>query len=58
MIPRTFGPALGSVVVGIALGIATVIGVAQFSGQDSVPSGHAVPADDAVLGSPEYGSRG
>ncbi|HLR48045.1 MAG TPA: DUF2613 domain-containing protein [Corynebacterium sp.] len=56
--PRTFGPALGSVVVGIALGIVTVIGVAQFSGQDSVPSGHAVPADQAVLGSPEYGSRG
>ena len=29
--PRTFGPALGSVVVGIALGIITIIGVAQFS---------------------------
>lgn len=56
--PRTFGPALGSVVVGIALGIISIIGVAQFSGQDSVPSSHAVPADEAVMGSPEYGSRG
>ena len=56
--PRTFGPALGSVVVGIALGIITIIGVAQFSGQDSVPSAHAGPADEAVMGSPEYGSRG
>ncbi|MEY8578491.1 DUF2613 domain-containing protein [Corynebacteriaceae bacterium 6-324] len=56
--PRTIGPAIGSVVVGIALGVVTIIGVAQFSGQDTVPSGHAVPADEALLGSPEYGSRG
>lgn len=56
--PRTIGPAIGSVVVGIALGVVTIIGVTQFSGQDTVPAGHAVPADEALLGSPEYGSRG
>ena len=56
--PRTIGPAIGSVVVGIALGVVTIIGVAQFSEQDTVPAGHAVPADEALLGSPEYGSRG
>ncbi|MDY3127552.1 MAG: DUF2613 domain-containing protein [Corynebacterium sp.] len=52
-----FGPALGTIVVGIALGIVTIIGVAQFSGQDTVPVGNTVPASEAVLGSPEYGSR-
>ncbi|MBK4137849.1 DUF2613 family protein [Corynebacterium macginleyi] len=54
---RTLGPAVGSAVVGIALGIVTIVGIAQFSGSDTVPEGTAVSADDAVLGGPEYGSR-
>lgn len=54
---RTLGPAVGSAVVGIALGIITVVGIAQFSGSEA-PAGGAVPADSAVLGSPEYGTRG
>ena len=54
---RTLGPAVGSAVVGIALGIITIIGIAQFSGSDTVPEGTAVSPDDAVLGGPEYGSR-
>ena len=48
---------MGSAVVGIALGIVTIVGIAQFSGSDTVPEGTAVSADDAVLGGPEYGSR-
>ena len=54
---RTLGPAIGSAVVGIALGVITIIGIAQFSGTDTVPEGNAVSPDDAVLGGPEYGSR-
>lgn|GEM_PF-119518 len=54
---RTLGPAIGSAVVGIALGVITIIGIAQFSGTDTVPEGNAVSASDAVLGGPEYGSR-
>ena len=53
---RTLGPAIGSAVVGIALGVITIIGIAQFSGTDTVPEGNAVSASDAVLGGPEYGS--
>ena len=55
---RTLGPAVGSAVVGITLGIITVVGIAQFSGSDAAPADGAVPADNAVLGGPEYGSRG
>lgn len=54
---RTAGPVLASVIVGIALGIVGVIGIASFSGQSTVPAGGAVPAEQAVLGGPEYGSR-
>lgn len=54
---RTLGPAVGSAVVGIALGVVTIIGIAQFSGSDAVPQGNAVPASEAVMGGPEYGSR-
>lgn len=54
---RTLSPAIGSAVVGLALGVITIVGIAQFSDADTVPSGHAVPAADAVLGGPEYGSR-
>lgn len=54
---RSLGPAVGSAVVGIALGVIAVIGIAQFSGSDTVPTGNAVPADQAILGGPEYGSR-
>ncbi|AGF73583.1 DUF2613 domain-containing protein [Corynebacterium halotolerans] len=55
---RALGPAVASAVVGVALGIVAVIGIASFSGQDSVPQGNAVPAQDALLGGPEYGTRG
>ncbi|WIM71758.1 DUF2613 domain-containing protein [Corynebacterium suedekumii] len=55
---RALGSAVASTVVGVALGIVSVIGIASFSGQDSVPQGNAVPADDALLGGPEYGTRG
>ena len=55
---RTAGPALGSAVVGLVLAVVTVVGVAHFSGVDAVPVEPGVPAADAVLGGPEYGSRG
>lgn len=54
---RTLGPAVGSAVVGIALGVITIVGVAQFSSANTVPEGNAVSAGDAVMGGPEYGSR-
>ncbi|MCT1683989.1 Protein of unknown function [Corynebacterium appendicis CIP 107643] len=54
---RTLGPVLASSVTGIVLGVIGVVGIASFSGQNQVPSGNAVPADEAVLGGPEYGSR-
>ncbi|WIM67489.1 DUF2613 domain-containing protein [Corynebacterium breve] len=54
---RAAGPVLASAVVGIALGVVGVLGIAAFSGQSTVPHGNAVPADQAVLGGPEYGSR-
>lgn len=54
---RTAASLLASTVVGVVLGIAGVLGIAAFSGQATVPQGGAVPADQAVLGGPEYGSR-
>ena len=54
---RSLGPVLASSVTGIVLGVVGVIGIASFSGQNQVPSGNAVSADEAVLGGPEYGSR-
>ncbi|MFW8624692.1 DUF2613 domain-containing protein [Corynebacterium glutamicum] len=54
---RTLGPAIASAVVGIAVGTVAVVGVSMISGQDTVPTGNAVTADDALLGGPEYGSR-
>lgn len=54
---RTAASLLASAVVGVVLGITGVLGIAAFSGQTTVPQGGAVPADDAVLGGPEYGSR-
>lgn len=54
---RTLGPVLASAVTGGVLGIVAVVGIAGFSGQNRVPTGNAVPADQAVLGGPEYGSR-
>lgn len=55
---RSLSSVIASAVVGVALGVVSVIGVASFSGQDTVPQGNAVPADDALLGGPEYGTRG
>ncbi|WP_293771858.1 DUF2613 domain-containing protein [uncultured Corynebacterium sp.] len=54
---RTLGPAAGSAVVGLALGVVAVVGISQFSGQDTIPESHAVSADNALLGGPEYGTR-
>ena len=54
---RPLGPAIASAVVGIAVGAVAVVGVSMISGQDTVPTGNAVTADDALLGGPEYGSR-
>ncbi|WP_047260319.1 DUF2613 domain-containing protein [Corynebacterium uterequi] len=54
---RTLGPVVASAVVGVALGVVGVIGITVFSGQDTVPQGNAVPADQALMGSPEYGTR-
>ncbi len=54
---RTLGPTIASAVIGIAVGVVAVAGVSLISSQDTVPSGNAVTADDALLGSPEYGSR-
>lgn len=55
---RSVSSVIASAVVGVALGVVSVIGVASFSGQDNVPQGNAVPAEDALLGGPEYGTRG
>lgn len=54
---RSLGPAIGSAVVGIAVGTLAVVGIAQFTHSDTVPAGNAVPADQAIVGGPEYGSR-
>lgn len=55
---RALSSVVASAVVGVALGIISIIGIASFSGQDTVPQGNAVPAEDALLGGPEYGTRG
>ncbi|MCF4005682.1 DUF2613 domain-containing protein [Corynebacterium uropygiale] len=55
---RTLGPAVASAVVGIALGVVAVTGVALFSSQDKPPENQTVSSEDALLGGPEYGSRG
>ncbi|WJY68921.1 DUF2613 domain-containing protein [Corynebacterium auris] len=57
LLRRTLSPLVASVVVGVMLGAVGVIGIASFSGQSTVPTGNAVPAEQAVLGGPEYGSR-
>ncbi|SDS82514.1 DUF2613 domain-containing protein [Corynebacterium timonense] len=57
LLRRTVSPLVASIVVGVMLGAVGVIGIASFSGQSTIPAGNAVPADQAVLGGPEYGSR-
>ncbi|MEJ5927776.1 DUF2613 domain-containing protein [Corynebacterium sp. H128] len=57
LVRRSIGPALASAVVGVAVGVAAVIGIATVSNQDSLPAGHAADADSALLGGPEYGTR-
>lgn len=54
---RIAGSALASIVVGVAFGVATVVGISAFTGQDTVPRNASVNADEALLGGPEYGSR-
>ena len=53
---RTLGPVVASAVVGVAPGVAGVLGLAAFSG-GAIPQSNAVPAEQALLGDPEYGSR-
>ena len=53
---RSLGPVVASAVVGVVLGAVGVIGIALFSNADTVPT-QAIPAQEAVLGGPEYGSR-
>ncbi|WKD59953.1 DUF2613 domain-containing protein [Corynebacterium caspium] len=57
LLRRTSGPALASAVVGTVIGIIAVLGIANFT-DNATPAGQAVPAEEAVLGGPEYGSRG
>ncbi|KQB86072.1 DUF2613 domain-containing protein [Corynebacterium lowii] len=54
---RTLGPAVASVVVGIALGVITILGISSLSQHNAVPAGGSPSAEDSLLGSPEYGSR-
>ena len=54
---RSLGPAVASAVVGVALGVVAVLGIALFTDANSVPQSESVTADDALLGGPEYGSR-
>lgn len=54
---RTLAPVVASAVVGVVLGVVGVLGVSLFSGQNTVPQSNAVPAEQALMGSPEYGSR-
>ncbi|MCH6197698.1 DUF2613 domain-containing protein [Corynebacterium mastitidis] len=55
---RTLGPAVASVVVGIALGVIAILGISSLGSQNAVPAGGATHAEDSLLGGPEYGSRG
>lgn len=55
LLRRSVGPALASAAVGIALGIVAVIGVSIVN--DHAQAEQSVPAENAVLGDPEYGSR-
>lgn len=54
---RTLGPTLASAVIGMALGIVAVIGVNVLQDSSDTATGSTVPADEALLGDPEYGSR-
>lgn len=54
---RTLGPTLASAVIGMALGIVAVIGVNVLQDSSETATGSTVPADEALLGDPEYGSR-
>lgn len=54
---RTLGPVVASAVVGVALGIIAILGIALFTNTDSVPQSEAVNAENALLGGPEYGAR-
>ncbi|MBC3185824.1 DUF2613 domain-containing protein [Corynebacterium sp. zg-331] len=54
---RTLGPAVASVVVGIALGVIAILGISSLSQQNAVPAGGTPNAEDSLLGGPEYGSR-
>ncbi len=54
---RSLGPALASALVGALFGGAAIFGIAQVVSQDEIPEAQAVTADQALLGSVEYGER-
>ncbi|APT85595.1 DUF2613 domain-containing protein [Corynebacterium aquilae] len=54
---RTVGPALAAAVMGAVLGAVGVVGIAQLSGDNTLPQDSAQVSDDALLGGVEYGSR-
>lgn len=53
---RSIGPAIASAVVGILLGGLIVVGVSLVADSSDLPS-NTVDADNAVLGSVQYGER-
>ena len=53
---RSLGPAVASAVVGVVLGGLVAVGVGMVADSSSLPSNN-VDANDAVLGSVQYGER-
>lgn len=53
---RSLGPAVTSAVVGVVLGGLVAVGVGMVADSSSLPS-NDVDANDAVLGSVQYGER-
>jgi len=53
---RSLGPAVASAVVGVVLGGVVAVGVGMVADSSSLPSNN-VDANDAVLGSVQYGER-
>lgn len=53
---RSIGPAVASAVVGVVLGGLVAVGVGMVADSSDLPSNN-VDANDAVLGSVQYGER-
>ncbi|MCS4490160.1 DUF2613 domain-containing protein [Corynebacterium sp. ES2794-CONJ1] len=54
---RTLGPAIASAAVGIALGVAAIVGSNTAIDDSPAQLDNGLSASDAILGDPEYGSR-